>query len=484
MLNSMVWLVAVPLCGALLAVLIPRRAPIVGMLATAISLVFSIHILYSIYHFGPFRYALSGWESGLAISLFVDGLSAIMLVMTALVAFAISIYATTYFHDEEQKRFYWPLWLLLLCAINALYLSADLFNLYVTLELLGLSAVALTALNGQPDALRAAARYLVLGLVGSLAFLAGVVLTYIAYGTLDIAVLLERIDQSFYAATIAGLMSIGLIIKTALFPMHFWLPQAHANAPAAVSAALSALVIKAAFYLMLRLWLDLFSGFSHMGISHLFITLGAFAVLWGGWNALQAQRLKLLAAYSSIAQMGFLFMALGMVLSIPEGEARELLIGAMVILAITHGFAKSALFLGAGIIQQKAGHDRIDELDGTAQKLPLTTFALTFAGVALIGLPPSGAFLGKWYLFSSVIQQGLWLWVVVILLGSLLSAAYVFRLMGHLFGQVDRPKRILTIAREEVPALLLALTATLLLAFSADPLWSILSHASVVTGVQ
>jgi len=480
--DSLIWLFAAPLLASLLSVLLPRKAVLICLFAVSITLISSLIVLSTVIESGAFYYALSGWQTGLAISLYVDGLSALMLVMTAIIATAISIYATAYFHNAEQQRFYWPLWMMLLCALNVLFIAADLFNLYVGLELLGLTAVALTAIDGKPEAIRAAIRYLVVGLLGSLAFLAGVSLVYTAYGTLDIAAISEQIQVNFYSGLIVTFITIGLIIKTALFPMHFWLPMAHANAPAVVSAALSALVIKVAFYLIIRLWLELFSDFNNVGISYLFSTLGALAILWGGWNALHAQRLKLLAAYSTIAQIGFLFMALGMILLLPDGEVRNTLIGGTVILAITHGFAKSALFLAAGIIQQHAGHDRINELSGTAQRLPITTFTLTLAGVALIGLPPSGAFLGKWYLISSVVAEGLWLWVAIILIGSLLSAAYIFRLLGHAFGRIERPKRLLAIGREEVPALLLALTATLLLAFTAAPLWSILENASGVYG--
>ena len=296
--------------------------------------------------------------------------------MTALVTLAASVYATAYFTHPDQRRHFWPLWLLLLTSLNALFLARDLFNVYVTLELLGLSAVALSALGGTRAALQAAIRYLMLGLLGSLAFLAGVALLYTGYGTLDMPSLALRIEPGPSAWTAASLITAGLLIKTALFPLHFWLPPAHANAPAPVSAALSALVVKAAFYLILRVWLDLFAAISTPGVSYLLGLLGAAAVLWGSWKALRAERLKLLAAYSTVAQIGYLFLFIPLVMQLPEGASREAALGGLVLLALTHGFAKSALFLAAGAIQQRAGHDRIRELDGTAQAMPATTFAL------------------------------------------------------------------------------------------------------------
>ena len=147
------------------------------------------------------------------------------------------------------------------------------------------------------------------------------------------------------------------------------------------------------------------------------------------------------------------------------------------LLALTHGFAKAALFLAAGVIQQRSGHDRIRDLGGTAQALPATTFTLALAGVALIGLPPSGAFLGKWQLISGALEAGLWPWVAVVMAGSLLAGAYTFRLIGHAFGQARYPTRAVSVGREELPALGLALVATLVLGLASAPIWPLLAQS-------
>jgi formate hydrogenlyase subunit 3/multisubunit Na+/H+ antiporter MnhD subunit len=484
MTDSLIWSIALPLLGALLSVALPAWASRIGVFSVLASLGAVTSLLWLVASQGPVDYAIGGWTPGLGISLRADGLSALLLLMTGLVAAAISVYATAYFSRISQQRHYWPLWLLLLSALNALLLAGDLFNLYVTLELLGLTAVALTALGGKKAALEAAIRYLLLGLLGSLAFLAGVVLLYAGYGTLDIPSLAQRLVPEPTSWTAASLITTGLLIKTALFPLHFWLPPAHANAPAPVSAALSALVVKAAFYLVLRVWLDLFAPLASTGLGHLFGALGAAAVLWGSWCALRAERLKLLAAYSTVAQIGYLFLFFPLVLPGTAGSAREAALGGLVLMAIGHGFAKSALFLAAGVIQQRAGHDRIRDLDGTAQSLPATTFALALAGVALIGLPPSGAFLGKWQLLAGAVRAEFWPWVLVVLAGSLLAAAYMFRLLGHAFGQARYPSRALAIGREELPALGLALLATLALGLASAPIWPLLQRTLNLGGIS
>ena len=270
-------------------------------------------------------------------------------------------------------------------------------------------------------------------------------------------------------------MTAGLLIKTALFPLHFWLPPAHANAPAPVSAALSALVVKAAFYLILRLWLDLFRTAVNAGLYLSPGSAGAAAVLWGSWHAPAGRTAETAGGLFDRGPDRVSVSFLPLIMHLTGRRIAHAALGGLVLLALTHGFAKSALFLAAGVIQQRAGHDRIAELDGTAQALPATTFAMALAGVALIGLPPSGAFLGKWQLIAGALQAELWFSVAVVLAGSLLAAAYVFRLLGHAFGQARYPSRLLSIGREEIPALALGLLATLVLGLAAAPIWPLLA---------
>ena len=474
MINTLIWLVAMPLTGALLTLLLKRYATAIAIgtgIATSIS---AAILLYAVATQGVMIYEIGGWSAGLGIALRVDGLSALLMMMAAIVLLASSIYASAYFSDNSLRSRFWPLWLLLWTALNALLLSGDLFNLYVTLELLGLSAVALASLGGKAAALQAALRYLMVGLLGSMLFLAGVTLIYAGYGTLDLAALSRVVSAGPITWSALTLMTVGLLLKTALFPLHFWLPPAHASAPAPVSAVLSALVVKATFYLLMRLWLDVFSEVVTLQAASLLGILGAAAVLWGSWQALRAERLKLLAAYSTVAQLGYLFLFFPLLQALPAGSARDAAMGGLVILALTHALAKSGLFLAIGVIQQQSGHDTIRDLDGTAQRLPATTFAIALSGVALIGLPPSGAFLGKWNLLAAAFSTGQWLWVVVIMIGTLLAAAYTFRVLGHAFGQQPYPRRPVTVAAEEWPALILTAFATIGLGLAGAPVWQLL----------
>jgi len=457
------WMLAVvfvPLAAALLCFLLPRRAVILGLVAAVLTAAVTFALTLEVAAAGTAHTLLGGWAAPLGILWRADGLSAALLAMTALVGVTVSLYAAAYFRDDAHARvFFWPLWLLLWTALNALYLSADLFNLYVTLELLGFAAVSLTALGGGAAALTGAIRYLLVSVLGSLSYLLGVALLYHSCGSVDIGLVAACIPDAPRPASqvAAAAMMAGLILKTALFPFHFWLPPAHGSAPAPVSAVLSALVVKASFYLLLRLWLDVLGGGGRWA-AELLGLLGVAAVLWGSVLALRQERLKLLIAYSTVAQIGYLFLAFP--LAVAGGAAAWT--GALY-LALAHGLAKAAMFLSAGNLLRFGGHDRIAELDSAVHRLPLTLTAFALAGVSIMGLPPSGGFIGKWLLLKAAFAQGRFGLVVVILLGGVLAAAYVFKVVGHAFTPAARERRLRTVPPGmEWSALLLAAAAIVL----------------------
>jgi formate hydrogenlyase subunit 3/multisubunit Na+/H+ antiporter MnhD subunit len=448
-----VLVILLPLGGALGCFLWPQRGAQLGLL-TALSIVVCVSALtWQLLEAGTQRYAIAGWGAPLGIDLYADGLSLLMLIMTAVVGLGVSVYSIGYFKPCRARHF-WPLWMFLWAALNALYLSADIFNLYVTLELMGLAAVALIALARGVNALSGAMRYLLVSLLGSLFFLLGIALLYHSFGSVDISVLAQQAEPSPAVWAAAGLMSAGLLLKTALFPLHFWLPPAHASAPAPVSALLSALVVKASFYILLRLWLEI-APFANPGTAQLLGLLGAAAVLWGGLQALRQTRLKLLIAYSTVAQIGYLFLAFPLASTIGWNGALYML--------LSHAAAKTAMFMAAGNILYFSGHDRIADFDRVVVHLPLTITAFALAGASIMGLPPSGGFIAKWMLLQAAIHSAQWWWGIILILGGLLSAAWVFKVIGYAFTHSKAIHNFRPVPRTmEWAALAMALVAVLL----------------------
>jgi multicomponent Na+:H+ antiporter subunit D len=239
---------------------------------------------------------------------------------------------------------------------------------------------------------------------------------------------------------------VGLCLRAALFPFRFWLPDAHARAPAPVSALLSTLVVTASFYLVLRLWAFVFAPILSPAAGQLMGGLGAAAILWGSALAIRQQRLKRMVAYSTVAQVGYLFLMLPLLVGTGDplaapGASLDAWNGGMYH-ALSHAFAKAAMFLAVGAIAHSLGDDRIVGIGGIATHLPISTYAFGIAGMTLIGLPPSGGFVSKWLLLSAAIGGRQWWWAVVILVGGILTAGYVFLVLGQELSQADSDREV------------------------------------------
>jgi multicomponent Na+:H+ antiporter subunit D len=478
--------ILLPALGVLMSFLIGgRRAEWIALGLMPVELAVAVAIAYLVWRSGePLLYTLAGYAPPLGIALRADGFSAVMLVTAGLIAPAAALYARTNFatpQDLTEKRaplVFWTLLQGIQAALNLVFLGGDLFNLYVGLELLTFAAVPLVSLDGRPETVAAALRYLLFALFGSVFYLLGVALLYGAYGTLDIALLAPLIRPEPAVWLAAGLMTAGLLAKTALFPLHLWLPPAHANAPAAASAVLSGLVVKGSFFLVVRLWFDVLAALPGAIPGAILATLGSAAILFGSVLALRQARLKLLIAYSTVAQIGYLFM----MFPLSHGPWAADAFSGGIMQALSHAFAKAAMFLAAGLIGESLGHDRIVGLGGAARALPVTFLALGLGGLSLMGLPPSGGFAAKWLLMKASIEAGQWVWAVVMAGGGLLAGGYLYRVLAPaLSGESPQLKKTPQRSRECV-ALALALVA-LLLAFAPPSFFSFLQIGRPLAGL-
>ncbi len=413
------------------------RARWVALAALPAGLAIAVAIAACVWDAGvPLSYVVGGWSPPLGIALRADGLSAVMLMVTALVLCAIGLFARTTFAAEARAPFvFWTMLLGVWAGLNAVWLSGDLFTLYVALELLTFAAVPVVSLDGSAATLTAALRYLLFALLGSVLYLLGAALLYGGYGTLDIALLSGLVRAGPLVWVAAALMTTGLIAKTALFPLHLWLPAAHAGAPAAASALLSSLVVKGSFILIVRLWFDALPGVAGPAAAQALAALGAAAIVFGSVLALRQPRLKLLIAYSTIAQIGYLFFLF------PLAGASALWNGVAwtggIMQLVAHAVAKAAMFMAAGLIGEALGHDRIAGLAGIGRALPMTVFAFGLGGMSLMGLPPSGGFVAKAMLLTAAVAEGQWWWAVVILVGGVLAAGYMFRVLAPALAAGD-----------------------------------------------
>jgi len=463
--------VALPAVGVLLSLALGgRHAERIARLLMPVGLGVALAIIAGVWRTRhPLLYLLGGWHPPLGVALRADGLSAVMLVTTAVVMCAVGLFARAEFRapsgvpEARAPLVFWTLLLAVWGALNIVFLGSDLFNLFVALELLTFGAVPLVCLDGRAETLAAALRYLLFALLGSVLYLLGTALLYGAYGTLDIVLLSGRVRPEPATWVAAALMTVGLLAKTALFPLHLWLPPAHAGAPAPASAVLSSLVVKASFFLIVRLWFDVMPGLPSEAAAQLLGTLGAAAIVFGSVLALRQARLKLLIAYSTVAQIGYLFLLFPLVSATAPLWSGFAWTGGIFQL-ISHAVAKAAMFMAAGLIAEALGHDRIAGFGGIGRALPMTVFAFGLGGMSLMGLPPSGGFVAKLMLLTAAVTEGQWWWAVVILVGGLLAAGYVFRVLAPALAGADAPLtlRAPVSRRREGVVLALAMCALLL----------------------
>ncbi|GAB4225949.1 MAG: proton-conducting transporter membrane subunit [Chlamydiales bacterium] len=473
-LHLMIWTVILPFIFGIFSYTLGRYGSLTTMLAAVIILGLTTSLIGNVYSVGPMRYAIGGWNSPLGIDLYLDGFSALMLQFSAIVGLAVSIYACGYFTKEEEiGAFFWPLWLFAWGSLNALFLSADIFNLYVCLEVMTFAVIGLVIIKGTVPAVTAALRYIFLSALGSLSYLFGVALLYSTYGTLDLTVLASFIVPELMSMSAITFITFGLMIKAALFPLHFWLPPAHANAPTPVSAVLSGLVVMAAFYLLVRLWFDAFISVINPIHGQFLGMLAIFTIFYGSLQALRQSRLKMLIAYSTVAQIGYMFLIFPLVSEHALGEIFAWSGG--IYLALSHACAKAAAFMVAGSIMYALKHDRIDGLEGLARRFPIGIFTFSLAGLSLAGLPPSGGFVGKWLLLKAAMLSGQWWYAVIMICGSLLTVAYIVLVLEVALRTPIESKNALVVPKAmQYSALGLSIIA-ILMGLIASPTLNIMS---------
>lgn len=377
----------------------------------------------------------------LEVVLVVDGLAGSMLTMTGVVALAVAVFALIEDVRQPARRHgaYWPLLFALWGGLNVLFVASDLLTAYLMLELIAVCGSLLVTLRGDRGSVLAGTRYFYAELAASTTTLAGIALLWSRTGTVAFDGLGAQLVGDPIGQVGLAVITAGLLVKLPLAPMHFWLPAAHTQAPSAVSPLLSGVMVKAAFAVLARLWFLSVGELVTTSAAQLIGVLGAVAIVWGSLAALSAVQLKRLIAASTVAQLGLLFLMVPLV----AGGGVDAWTGGIV-LAVTHALAKAAMLMAAVVIIDGAREDRtshgvmswpeVDELQGSAARRPIAVMAFGIAGLSLVGLPPSGGFIAKWYLLTASVQTGQWWWAAVIVGGTLLTVTYLMRFIKVAFA--------------------------------------------------
>ena len=407
----------------------------ITVLAPAVALVCAGQALRITLDTGPWHYALGGWAPPWGIEYVVDPLGGGMAVLVALLATLVAVYAGPHLRtvSRRQGTIFDSLFLLLTSGLLGITLTGDLFNLYVFLEISSLSAYALLASGGE-RAVVATFRYLLIGTIAASFYLLGLGYLYALTGTVNMADLATRLPAvGGGAAMTVGvvLIVVGLAIKMAMFPLHGWMPDAYTYAPPPVTMFIAAVMSKVSAYALLRILFFVLppTGAVQTALS-VMSWVAAGGVLAGSVLALAQTDVRRMLAYSSVGQMGYVVLGLSL------GNAAALT-GAL--LHITgHAIAKGCLFGAVGSLPRDTAPASIAGFAGASRRAPLTMAAFTVAALSLVGMPPTAGFFSKWYLVQGALEADAWWFAVVLLVSSLLSAVYFFRVIEQIYFAPSR----------------------------------------------
>lgn len=431
-----VLVVVVPLLAAALIVLINSRkaAWLITLLTSIFCFYASINMLQMLQDVAELSYKLGGWDAPLGIELKIDALTALMLLILTGSSTLVSFYALRSVEKEiaegKQVLFY-SAFLLVFAGLIGISITGDAFNVFVFLEISSLSTYAIISMGRDRRALHASFQYLIMGTIGATFILIGIAFMYVMTGTLNMGDLAQRLpavaDTSAIRAGFA-FITIGVGIKAAMLPLHQWLPNAYAYSPSVVSTFLAATATKVAIYVIIRFQLTIFGiEFSLLDLPYdnILMFLGTLGVLGGSIYAIFQSNVKRMLAYSSIAQIGYILLAIGL--------ASHAGFTAALLHMFNHALIKGTLFMALGIIFFRFATTELSAMAGSGKTMPFTMAAFVIGGLSLIGVPGTAGFVSKWYLITALLDASLWPVALLILVASILTVIYVGRVIEAVY---------------------------------------------------
>jgi multicomponent Na+:H+ antiporter subunit D len=395
-------------------------------------------------------YEIGKWSIPLGINLVLDGLSSLVLMAVAVVSAAAMLFSIRYMEQYTAKSKFLCLFMLMVAGMNGVVLSGDIFNLFVFLEIASLASYALVAFGCESEELEASFKYMVLGEIATLFVLFGVAMVYAQTGFLNMAYISkviaaaaaapDGISNGLYFAL--ALFIVGFGLKAALVPFHAWLPDAHPSAPAPISAMLSGVLIKTlGVYALARVLFNVFGVFTlsslSKDISWIVIALAVLSMVSGAFLAFGQTDIKRLMAYSSISQVGYIVLGLGLGgLIIAKGQSiawASLAIMGGLFHLVNHSVYKSLLFLSTGSIQMSTGTRDMTKMGGLAHKLPVTRTTATIASAAIAGVPPFSGFWSKLIIVIAAVQAGFYWIGAIIVFVSLCTLIMYLKVQRYVF---------------------------------------------------
>lgn len=420
-----------------------RLVEIFSILALCLTLVGGAYLAKEVLHNGSFHYQVGGWPAPWGIELVINSLTGLFLITIGFVTIPILLYASADLVEEvgSRQRAIWfmTLFLLLTAALTGLAVTGDMFNVFVMVEVASIASVAIVSARNDAASVEATFKYLMLATIGSGFVMLGIGFLYILTGNLNMGFIQHELSttwQNYPTALWMGMsfFMVGFGVKSALFPLHVWLPDAHSTAITPASAMLSSLAIKGYIIALLKVFYMAVGAqiILALPITNILLVLGMVAIIAGALFALAQDELKRRLAFSTVSQVGYIFLGIGL------GTVQGL--GGSLMHILSHAITKALLFLAAGSIVKYTGKSKISEMAGVGYQMPVTVGVFTVGALSMVGIPLFSGFVSKWQLLLGSLQAGNYLAVLVLVLGSLLAAAYLLPVVRVAFFQKPEEK--------------------------------------------
>jgi len=430
-------IIFLPVIGAIIIALLPganpRRMKLTAAVFTAVSFVLSLVVFFTFDRglAGPQFVERASWIPSINVQYLmgVDGLSLPLMVLTTLLGL-VAVFVSWNINLRVKEYFAWLL--LLETGILGVFCSLDLILFFIFWEVELIPMYMLISIWGSGRKEYSALKFVLYTLVGSAMMLTGILLLYFQAGTFDMVVLagmgLDSVLTSLMASAIFFLIFIGYAVKLPVFPFHTWLPDAHTDAPTAVSVILAGVLLKMGGYGMIRVLLGIFPGTAR-DYAPIIVALAVIGVLYGAAATLRQTDLKRLIAYSSVSHMGFVLLGIFALSQVSVTGA--------VLQMVSHGLITGLLFAMVGLVYEKTHERSIPKLGGLARQMPVIVVVFSVAGFAALGLPSTSGFAAEFLVFlgsfSSTMVAGIQVYTILAILGVVLGAGYILWMLKRVF---------------------------------------------------
>jgi len=434
-------LIALPILIPLLLIIIhlfinaAKIAKIISIIGSGIILFVAIIIFMQVNQNGIQVIQLGGWKAPYGISLVIDFFSAIMLIASAVLAFAISIFAYDFIPKEARYRNFDAFFFTLLMGVNGALTTGDVFNLYVWFEVMLISSFVLITLGNSKAQLEGGIKYMAMNLFGSLLFLAGLGLLYGKTGTLNMAHLAQILkddNQAILMNTSAVLFFVAFGIKAAVFPLYFWLPASYHTPNITISSLFAGLLTKVGVYTLIRFF-TLFFVHDQQFWHQLLLIIAGLTMVLGGMAASTHYETRRILSYHIISQIGYMIMGLGMYTPLAIAGAIFFIVHNMV--------AKTNIFLIAGLIEKIKGTYYLKDVGGLFKENPMLAILFFIPAMALAGFPPLSGFFAKFILIKAGFEDGHYFITAIALITGLLTLYSMIKIWNEAFLK-KQPKNI------------------------------------------